>query len=222
MKWHSITQDTLLKAAQALDGFFTRDQAVQLFFGKNCRHHGIERLLPYLTAKGRLFAYQYHKKLAYIVPRRAKKPGVEFRIEHGVGCSECKVRLWLADRTAQFVPERRFKGFTVWPDGGLIYPNGWLLMYEFSTQDNAKRLGVLRNKARHYLQLMKDTYQVLFVLDLPASKVADVVNKLPQHEAFWYTDFTTFQNVPLGQQLLAPIYINGGNGEILSLRADGH
>lgn len=221
MKRHSITQEGILRAAQALDGFFTRQQVTQLLFGKDDRHRGIERLLPYLVAKGKLVSYPFQKKLAYIVPRLAKKSGIEFRIEHGVGCSECKVRLWLADRSAELVPERRFKGFSVWPDGGLIYPNGWLLMYEFSTQDNARRLGILRYKAHRYLQLVKEKHQVLFVMDLPANKVEAVVEKMPSHEAFWYVDFATFRSIPLAESLLAPVYINGGNGNKYSLRSNG-
>lgn len=222
MKTHSITQEGLLKAAQALDGCFTQEQITKLLFGIEGRKRGVERLLPYLVTRGRLISYPYHKKLVYIVPRRSRKEYDEFHIEHGLGCTECKVRLWLADRSAQLVPERRFRGFNVWPDGGLIYPNGWLLMYEFATEDNAKRLSVLRNKVHRYLELIKDHHQVLFVLDRPADKVKEVIAKLTGHEAIWYVDFTTFKSVPLGRQLLAPIYINGGNGETLSLRAHGH
>jgi len=223
MASHYISQDTYLKVAQIFNWAKSED-FILWFTGKTDRHRRTEAILPRLVKRGKLRAASYHKRLVYTVPRLAKSPAFddEYQIEHGLGCTDCLVRFVLSDRNVVIVPERKFRGSQIRPDGGLIYPNGWRLMYEFGTQDNSKRLGVLKNKIDRYLNVMKDNHQIVFVLDLPREKVTEIINKLPAHEAIWYIDYQTFKDIPFGKSLETPVYVNGGNGDILPLRKNGH
>lgn len=201
----AITQDLFLKVSQVFD-WATKEHYLLWFTGTRERSRRIEILLKRLTEKRKLIATDYGKKLIYIAPRYRRSINDRYQIEHGLGVTEGLVRFTLADRTGAFIPERKFKGRQVRPEWGMHYHNS-ILLYEFCTRDNAKRLNVLKRKLSGYQQFISELYTVLFVMQLPREQVKQVISHLKPEGPFLFTDYETFLSVPIGQQLVAPIYL---------------
>lgn len=204
MRIHSdITQRDFLKVAQVFN-WATKKHFVVWFTGENReRHFRIETLLKRLSDNGRLRVANYGKKLVYITPRRKNLDN--YQILHGLGVTEGLVRLVVSDRSATIIPERKFKA-KARPEFGLVYKDS-MLMYEFCTRDNAKRLDVLRRKVNAYNSYLKEKQMVLFVMQLTRDEVKSVINRLKPAGPFMFTDLTTFMEVPYGEQLTAKIYL---------------
>jgi hypothetical protein len=213
-----------LKMAQALDGWIKMEDFARIAAGRN-RFHQADSVVGWLARSNRLHWQKYHRRKVYIVPRLAK--GQFFsdgrNIAHSLGSTDVRVRIAISDREAQIISERYFRInrlLGIIPDGGFLFPNGWVLLYEFCTQDNSQRLNVLRWKVHQYQRILEDKrqYQVLFVLDIPSERVMETVRKLSHHSAIFYIDYATFQRVPFGQQLSAAIYLNGSSGQLYPLQ----
>lgn len=205
MNQHSnIPQDTFLKVAQVFD-WATKNHYITWFTGERLeRHRRIEILLKRLSDKGRLKVATFGKKLVYIAPRHRKSID-NFQLLHGLGVTEGLVRFVVSDRSGLIIPERKFKT-KVRPEWGLLFGEK-LLMYEFCTRDNARRLNVLKYKVNAYNSFLKENQTVLFVMQLTRDEVREVVKRLKPEGPFLFTDLETFMSVPLGDQLTAKIYL---------------
>lgn len=192
-----------------------------------------------LVKKGSLIAVPYGKKLLYSTPERVKifvppkhngwmpEPIVDIKDpHHGLGVTECMVRLMLSTAgTAISEKTLRTMAFGPVPDGGII--SDFLYLIEFQTEHSAYRTDNLVKKLESYneaLPAMKEAFglkvTVLFVYDVPHYFVRNLAKKALGYEPFYFTDYETFCRQKHQEQLDAPIYIWGGNGQTYNLRKD--
>lgn len=213
LRRHTLPQKAYENLSQVFD-WATKEDYIRWFTGGDGRHRRTEVMLPRLVRKGKLTSTRYHHKLVYAAPRLTK--GKVWNIEHGHGITDGLVRLVISDRNVEIIPERWFKkhGYKIQPEFGLKYTNT-ILYFEFCTGDNAKRLWNLKSKIKRYEDI---TGLVLFVLDIDREAVSNLVHTLMAGGQFWFIDYQTFKQAPLGQQLTYPFYINGGRGDILPLK----
>ena len=233
--------------------WFTKEHIILWFLGALKRHRRTEDVLPLLVQKGKLRCVKFGKRLIYTVPRRTKgklpvllqekseyEPKVteaaiagRNKILHGLACTECLVRVYRSRTESMIIAERYFYGLGAVPEWGIRYPNGKLLLFEFSTEDNFERTNMIKGKMNAYqrqLEKIEEEFQakatVLFVLDIPRGKVENFVGSLRREAGsvadgdpsaldggdsfpsypFFFTDYKTFLDVPFGQQMTAPIY----------------
>lgn len=212
---NTISKYDYLEAAQVFH-WATAEHFILWFTGKRDRHKRTEVMLPRLVGKNKLIVRNYGKKYIYTVPRRK----FDNHYEHGLGCTEGLVRYWRSRMDGVIIPERRFRGAGVFPEWGIKFPSNTLLMYEFCTADNFYRAGMVKSKITRYKKQMGYFEKkfggmgiVVFVCDAPRRKVDELVQKiLPAGERFFFTDYYTFLDAPIGEQLSAPIYIWGEDG----------
>ena len=116
--------------------------------------------------------------------------------------------------TAEIIPEKSFRGGGVIPEWGLRYSSGKLLLFEFCTRNNFERYGLVKSKMSRYKEIYPEAL-VLFVLDVERETVETFVGNITG-ENFFFTDYETFKNVPLGEALDAPIYLweDGTSGSL--------
>lgn len=212
----------------------TRDHFVIWFTGEPGRHKRTERVLPALVKKGKLGAIRFGRKLIYAIPEFVKiqPPFGTFPIHpvHGLGCTEGLVRMIRSRNDCEIVPERFFRKAKLGsvPEWGVLYPEGKMLLYEFSTESNFYLRGNIKRKITRYrksLSKINDLFIaesiVLFVLDVPRWDIKQFIEQIkPVGESFFFTDYQNFKEVPLGEQTRAPIYIWGEDGNYYSLKGD--
>ena len=254
MARHTIPIDRYIEAAQVFH-WFTKEHIILWFLGALKRHRRTESVLLRLVQKGRLRSVKFGKRLVYTVPRRTKgkvpvlfkeKAGYEpkgseeaiagrNKIIHGLACTECLVRFYRSKADGEIIAERYFYGLSAAvPEWGIRFPNGKLLLLEWSSEDNFKRTNMMKGKINAYirhLEKIEEKFQakaiVLFVIDVPRNTVERFVGTLRREDGsvadgdtsafaegdrfplnpFWFTDYQTFLGVPIGQQLEASIYI---------------
>jgi len=214
----TISKYEYLKVGQLFD-WADKEHYVKWFTGRSGRHRRTETMLPRLVRKGKLKTKRVGKKIAYIVPRKGRKPHPN--IEHGLGSTEGLVRFWRSRMDGLIIPERHFRGFGIVPEWGISYNNGKILLYEFCTADNFFRSGNIQGKMTRYNQYLPSIEAkfgregiVLFVIDVGEKDVEEyIVKRLPLGDQFFFADYQTFLRQPIGDQLKAPIYIWGGDGE---------
>jgi hypothetical protein len=174
-----------------------------------------ERLLIQLANEKKIRWVKIGKKYFYTRIRRGKFPHNDiFEIEHAVACTEGFLRFYFSDTNCTIIPESWFfkKGYYVAPEWGLVYPNQKVLLFEFCTRDNVRRLNILESKVTHYSRFLKENHRVLFVMDVPLEKVTGTMEKLKSRTQaskghFFFIDYEAFLNVPFGEQLSASIYL---------------
>jgi hypothetical protein len=220
----TISKKEYLKAAQ-LFNWAKREHYVIWFTGEDKRHKRTEVMLPRLVKKGKLQSIKYGNRLIYCAKGKNRKPKDKYSesIEHGLACTEGLVRFWRSNMNGQIVPERYFRGLSCIPEWGIRYPNKKMLLYEFCTYDNFyQRLRYKTSRYESYVYLIEEAFGcdavVLFVCDVDRQFVMNFIEKYKP--AFWFTDYETFKKVPIGEQLLSPIYIWGVRGNEDSLKND--
>ena len=214
----SITRRRFLRVAQALH-HFTRRQAVIFFKGEDRRDKRVEFLLPHFERKGRLKAFWYQGRKVYVVPRKGR-----LNVDHGLACSECLTRIWQARPYGEIYPEKKFKTYPMVPEWAIRYSSGKMLLFEFSTADNAGRTSLMAAKVNKYLDnlhaITRDFQAevvVLFVMDIPRVKVEQFVAGTIPADPIFFIDYRTFMTVHAGEVLTAPVYIWGGDGNTYPL-----
>ena len=205
----TIGKDQYLKAAQ-LFYWATVAQYAAWFTGSYARHYRSEVMLKRLAQEGKLRTYQGSKfsPIYYAAPRVKNT-----EIAHGVACTEGLVRFFRSDPSGIVIPSRHFRGLGNVPEWGIQYASGSLLLYEFCTADNFRR--VLKTKLRKYqgnLAKIEEKFKaravVVFVCDVTRARVKSFIERCgPSGEAFFFTDYAAFKAVVLGQQLTAQIYL---------------
>lgn len=228
----STSQEKYLEASQ-LFHWATKDHYNIWLYGSAKRSHRTEAVLPRLakkwenlkTRKRSLFSIDFGKRKIYTCPRRVRKLGRElgifYKVEHGLGCTECLVRLWRSDTNAMVLGERYFFKCKCIPDIGLKYPNGKMILVEYQSKSSLYANNNIKNKLSRYrtnLWMINERFSassiLLFVIDVPREKVQKLVyNIMPVGLPAFFTDYETFKSVPIGGQLSAQIYIWGEDGK---------
>ena len=228
---HKTLQQDYLEAAQFFH-WATELHFLMFFTGGTGKPLRNRRMLSRLSKKyakknkeRSLYSAEYEKQTVYIVPRKKGKGDFLSKVNHGLGCTECMVRLWRSNMSGQIIEEKEFVGYGCIPDFGIQYPNGEMLLVEYATKDNYTGRKVIKNKLtayRNYLWLIEQKFKatsvLLYVIDISKETLEKFVNKLiPLDIPVYFVDYQTFKNVEIGKQLSAPIYIQGETGEITSL-----
>jgi len=155
------------------------------------------------------------------------------KIIHGLACTESLVRFWLSRSDGEIIAERHFYGLGAVPEWGIRYPNKRMLLFEFCTKSNFLFSNNMKGKLNAYRQHLHEIENkfgsegiVLFVIDIPRDKVERFVGSLRRDvgsvadgrtsafsggdsfpfDPFFFIDYETFLNVPIGEQLTEPIY----------------
>lgn len=237
MSRNTIPVEYYLDAA-AVFHYATKEHFNLLLTGSSRRNTRTEIVLLRLVKRKKLKAIKYGKKLVYVSPQKAKGKKVDDleiypKIAHGLSCTEGLVRFWRARIDGEIIAERFFYGCGIVPEWGIRYPNGKMLLFEFSTKSNFHFSGLMNGKLNAYrrnLEKIEEKFQakaiVVFVLDVPritvqrfvgtlesqAGSVADGVpsalyggDRFPS-DPFYFVDRETFLSIPIGDQLKAPIY----------------
>lgn len=231
MKSAPIPQKEYLKVAQ-LFHWATKEHFILWLTGSLDRHRRTEVILPRLSKKTNrsrsLFSTKYGKRLVYSCPRKVRNQNHILQIEHGLGCTEVLVRLYRSNMGAIVIEERFFKKFGCVPENGLWYPSGKTILVEFSTEhdfnySNRMKKKLLAYKA-HLWQInekFKTQGIIVFVMDVDRDEVQRfVLSVMPTGLPAFFTDFETFKNVPIGEQLSASIYLWGEDGKTYPLTQD--
>lgn len=178
------------------------------------RHFPTEDVLQKLSKRKRLRKTKYGRINVYAIPRKTKGELEEsWKIYHGLGCTEALMRFYRSDTDCEIIPEREFRGMGSVPEWGIRYPNGSLLLGEFSTKSNVTYSTIMPGKFRAYrdnLPKIEEAFGsravVVFILDIPRDQVAKRIGIWKPDGPYFFTDYETFQKVPIGLQLKAPIY----------------
>ena len=198
----------------------------QLWFTgtSHSRHRRTESVLCRLAKNGEARAVRYGSGLIYSLRRKKSEEfrGLE-KVAHGLACTEGLVRAYRSRLDGEVIAEKFFAGPGSVPEWGIRYPDGKMLLFEFGTKHNFYFSGMMRGKLSAYeanLEKIEEKFQakavVLFVLDVPRSAVERYVGLLRSaspdgdrfpSDPFFFTDYKTFLEVPIGDQLKAPIYI---------------
>jgi hypothetical protein len=233
MTRNTIPVEWYLDAA-AFFHYATKEQYNLLLTGSSRRNTRTEVVLLRLSRRKYLVAIMYGKKLVYVIRRKAKGKNMDDlemhpKIAHGLACTEGLVRFWRARTEGEMIAERFFYGCGIVPEWGIRYPDGKMLLFEFSTKSNFQFSGLMHGKLNAYrrnLEKIEEKFSakaiVVFVLDVPRSTVERYVGSLGGRSAgsaslrdggdefpsdpFYFVDNETFLKVPIGQQLKAPIY----------------
>jgi hypothetical protein len=155
------------------------------------------------------------------------------KIVHGLACTECLVRFYRSKLDGEIIAERFFYRLGAVPEWGIRCPNGKLLLLEYCTEDNFRHSNMMKGKINAYmrhLEKIEEKFQaeaiVVFVIDVPRGTVENFVGILKRDvgsvadddqsalyegesfplNPFFFTDYKTFLGVPMGTQLIAPIY----------------
>lgn len=214
-----------LRAAQIFE-WATKEHYALYFTGSEKRHRRTERVLPKLVQQKKLISAKYGKRLVYSAPRQGRNKEHLLFIEHGLGCTEGLIRFFWGKMNCEIIPERFFKGCGSVPEWGIRYSDGKMLLFEFSTSHDFHYSNKIRNKLAAYRKNLENINNkfsaesiILFVFDVPREKVVRMVEKLqPLGTHVFFTDYTTFKNVPIRKQFEAPIYIWGRDGKSYPLQ----
>lgn len=189
------------------------------FYGREKkRDKRTEYTLLSLVKKGAIKEARWGRPKVYAVR------GSTQHIEHGLACAEGLVRVVRSDNNCVVIGENQLSAAKLGCVSEWItkYPNDTMLAYEHCTRDNATRSGMIPRKVNQYgryLWRIEEAFEakavVLFVIELPREAVRRMALK---YGSYFYTDYETFLKVPLGQQLTAPIYIWGENGQEYPLK----
>jgi hypothetical protein len=237
MSRNTIPIEYYLDAA-AVFHYATKEHFNLLLTGSSRRNTRTEIVLLRLAKRRKLKAIKYGKKLVYVSPQKAKGKNMDEveiypKIVHGLSCTEGLVRFWRARTDGEMIAERFFYGCGIVPEWGIRYPNGKMLLFEFSTKSNFQFSGLMNGKLNAYrrnLEKIEGKFQakaiVVFVLDVPRATVERYVGTLKRDvgsvadseqsalyggdsfpsDPFYFVDYETFLKIPLGDQLKAQIY----------------
>lgn len=227
-----ISIESYLEAASVFHWAYMRHYVLWFLGQERNRHQRTEKVLKRLVHREKLQNHLYGNKLVYTQARKGKgfnEIAILPRIAHGLACTECLVRFYRSRRDGIVIAEKYFKMLGAVPEWGILYPEGKILLLEFSTKSNFLYTGLMRGKLSAYrrnLEKIESKFQaraiVVFVIDIPrqtlgrwvgswrrdAGSVADAPaegDRFPS-DPFFFADYETFLQVPLGQQLTTPIY----------------
>jgi len=220
-KGHSMITQKQYKQFAQVAHWFTQEHCNIWFTGSTKRTKRTEVILPRLVKKGEIVAIRLDKKLVYTCNRKFRHPGYYYKVEHGLGCTEGLVRFWRSDMSAEVIEERHFRGCGSMPEWGLRYESGKMLLFEYCTYSNVTMTNGLIGKLVAYPKTLGNINRkfngngiLVFVCDLSRKRLLSFLSrKIPVGIPAFFTDYDTFKTVPIGQQLTAPIYLWGEDGQ---------
>jgi hypothetical protein len=228
IKHHSTISEYQVIRAIRLFRFVKREQLEMYFRGRQGRIKALEILLPVLERKGRITAVWHKGEKVYSPAGRIAAEN--FSLEHDVAATDILIRLWRCRMVeGEIVTERTFRGFAVVADGGVRFDSRrkTMLIFEYCTNKNFNHGGVAKSKITRYRKYMvslekhfERAITVLFVIDDHRQRVADYVRrnqdlltqpvasnfKASDYYPFFFTDYQTFKNAPVGEALGQKIY----------------
>lgn len=232
MPRYSIPMEKYIEASQVFH--WATKRHFQLWFTgqESIRHRRTESVLHRLSKQGKLRSITYRRKLIYVAPKHVKGKTVDelyglSKVAHGLACTEGLVRFYRARTDGIVVAERFFFGCGSIPEWGIMYPEGKMLLFEYCTKSNFFFSGKVRGKLRAYSRNIEKIERkfnvkaiVVFVFDVPKRVVENFVlgerhvgsvagappNSADALSSAFFTDTESFLKVPIGEQLIAPIY----------------
>ena len=190
----------------------TAEQVRVWFTGSAERHQRTERVLRRLEERKRIKVVKQGVTKIYFAPKYDN-----VNVEHGLGATEGLVRFWRSDMTGQIIPARFFRGLGSIPEWGMKIGDT-LLLYEFTTRSNFYgRLGKKIKAYEYNLPKIEEKFGKGYVVFVCAVKRDFVSTFQPKPDWALFTDYETFKNVPIGNQLTESIYFWKDVGEV-SLR----
>ena len=155
MSKHAIPMDLYIEASQVFH--WATKRHFQLWFTgeESKRHRRTESVLKRLSKRGKLRSILYGRKMIYAAPKNVKGEVLdEFyglsKVVHGLACTEGLVRFYRSRMDGVVVAERFFYGCGSVPEWGIIYPEGKMLLFEFSTKHNFLFTGKMKGKLQAY------------------------------------------------------------------------
>lgn len=243
MARNAIPMDLYVETSQVFH--WATKRHFQLWFTgqESKRHRRTESVLKRLTKRGKLRSILYGKSLIYIAPKHVKGKTIDelyglSKVAHGLACTEGLVRFYRSRPDGIVVAERFFYGCGSVPEWGIMYPEGTMLLFEFCTKSNFFFSGKIKGKLQAYKKNLEKIERkfnvralVVFVLDVPRGVVERFVlgergagtlrsalsNGDAFPEPFYFTDYETFRSIPIGSQLVLPIYFWYGDGSLYPL-----
>lgn len=177
----------------------------------------------------------------YALPRKTKNFDFAdtLRIIHGLACTECLVRFYLANPNCEVVAESFFRRarYGSVPEGGFLYPEvkdeygnvikeSSLLLFEFSTRSNVYFHLNMFGKFNAYekaLPVFREDLNakpgVVFILDIKRDEVIARLKRWKPEGPYWFIDYASFLDIPLGEALTSPIYFRP-DGTVSAIRRD--
>jgi len=167
-----------------------------------------------------LRTFKYGKKLVY----SSKQVKDEFeglaKVYHGLACTECLVRFYRSRTEGMIVAEKYFYGLGCVPEWGIIYPDGKMLLFEFSTRNDFLVTGKVKGKLQAYrtnMERIEEKFNakalLVYVIDIPKVTLERFLHKVCRAGSvaalspeIFFVDYETFLSIPIGEQLIAPIY----------------
>ena len=202
-------------------GCITQRLARMYFTGKpELRHRRTEWAFPKLEKKNEVVPLWHEGEMVYFARRLCRGTQYLDLVDHYLGAAECVIRMWRANMTGIFVPQSEFHDMGSIPDQAVIFDKS-LLLIEFHTYHNFRRHKVEQKVAaytRHLSEIEGDFKRgaiVIFVIDALKEEIHELN---VSDDSCYFVDFNTFKSVPIGQQLSAPIYLWGGDGQPYPLR----
>ena len=219
MSRHTIPMDLYIEASQVFHWATMRHFCIW-FTGSYRRHRRTETVLRRLSKRGILRTFKYGKKLVY----SSKQVKDEFeglaKVNHGLACTECLVRFYRSRTEGMIVAEKYFYGLGCVPEWGIVYPDGKMLLFEFSTRNDFLVTGKVKGKLqayREHIERIEEKFNakalLVYVIDIPKVTLERFLHKVWRAGSvaalspeIFFVDFETFLSIPIGEQLIAPIY----------------
>ena len=219
MSRHTIPVDLYIEASQVFHWATMRHFSIW-FTGSSRRHRRTETVLRRLSKRGILRTFKYGKKLVYSSkPVQDELDGLA-KVSHGLACTECLVRFFRSRTDGMIVAEKYFYGLGCVPEWGIVYPEGKMLLFEFSTRNDFLVSGKVKGKLEAYkkhlerieakfnskavlvyvIDIPKETLKRFLLRERPAGSVAALSPEI------FFADYKTFLSIPIGEQLTASIY----------------
>ena len=220
MKQLTLTQKKFQEAAEIMPWAEALDYTEYLT-GERKRWKCAEYHLPHLVERGVLKRVRYGRKYVYAIsPSKTRHKG---SIQHDLICTKALLGFKASNIEADFVSENYFRrcGFQAVPEWAVTLSGSESIVhFEYSTADNFRRRRLMNHKIAQYKNAHDRLEEhfgkrplILFVFDAPEYAIRNFLKNKDELDAFYFTDYESFFSVPKGQQLLAPIYIWGGDRE---------
>ena len=223
MTYNTTNRQKILSGIDLLPGC-GRKWIKKLYTNDPTRWWSLERYLPKLEKERKIYSAWFSGEKVYSLSKNRLKD--KKKIPHDQVCGEALMRTKCSVPIVQFYSESQLRGlkFGAVPEWGALFPNGKLLLFEYSTADNLKRKKLMERKIEQYeTNLYKfDEYfraesLVLFVLEANRFKVEKFA-EINKGERLFYCDLNSFLDVGNCAQLSTPIYIWGHDGGSYALK----
>jgi len=179
------------------------------------RYTTLENLLKRWSDKGKIRSCKIGSTKYYAKLGKTRDFDIHdtSNVPHGYAVTEDLVRLMTA-KEGEPLAQRLFRGYYRVPEFGIRYENGKMILVEHSTENDTEYHQRLSGKLTGYgksIEKIEEDFGVkvlvLFILDVKRERVKQLINKYKPEGNYFFTDYQTFLSIPMGQALIAPIYL---------------